>query len=167
MKELEKIAPEDRIFSDETGIDNNEVVITGWAPKGKRLYAKKRAVRSARLNIIAERNFKGELFAPLLFEGYCNADIFAEYLQQVLLSSLKPGQALIIDNAAFHKSKKITNLVEQAKCKILYLPPYSPDFNPIEHLWSPLKKKIRTLAASPDHFYDAAVETLFNMCTPQ
>jgi transposase len=105
-----------------------------------------------------------ELFAPLLFQGYCNSEIYFIYLKQVLIPALKPGQIVVIDNASFHKSKKITELVEKAQCKILFLPPYSPHFNPIEHLWAPLKKKIRVLFSSSQDFYDAAVQTLSIMC---
>ena len=133
--------------------------------KGERCFAKKPAKCSVRYNIVASLNSQNQLFAPLLFEGYCNAEIYATYLEKVLIPVLKPGQILIIDNASFHKSKKITNLVEQAQCKILFLPPYSPDFNPIEHFWSSLKNKIRTLVSSVHDFYDAAVQVLSITCS--
>ncbi len=153
------------MYSDETGIDDNEVISTGWAPKGQRCFAQKKAKCSVRYNIIAALNPLNELFAPLLFEGYCNAEIYATYLEQVLIPVLKPGQILIIDNASFHKSKKITALIEQAQCKIFFLPPYSPDFNPIEHFWSSIKHKIRTLFSFIHDFYDAAVQILSTTCS--
>jgi transposase len=71
---------------------------------------------------------------------------------------------LVIDNASFHKSRRITNLVAAAGCKIIFLPPYSPDLNPIEHQWSPLKTAIRSAAASAQNFWEAAVTTLEQAC---
>ena len=154
------------MYSDETGMDDNEIISTGWALRGQRCFAQKKAVCSVRYNIIAALNSQNELSAPFLFEGYCNSEIYATYLEKVLIPTLEPGQILIIDNASFHKSKKITALIEQAKCKILFLPPYSPDFNPIEHFWSAVKKKIRTLLALTNDLYDAAIKTLSAMCLP-
>ena len=73
---------------------------------------------------------------------------------------------LVIDNSSFHKSKKVTDLVEQAGCRVIFLPPYSPDLNPIEHHWAAIKSKIRKAAEEVKcDFYNAAVEVLHNMCT--
>jgi transposase len=100
----------------------------------------------------------------LIFEGYSNAAVYETYLEQVLIPRLQPGMVLIIDNARFHKSKKITELIESAQCKILFLPPYSPDFNPIECHWAAVKNKIRHLATKTKDFYSAAVQALGSMC---
>lgn len=105
------------------------------------------------------------LFAPFLFEGYSNNDIYATYIEHVLLPSLRPGMVLIIDNARFHKSKKIIELIESAGCKIIFLPPYSPDLNPIEHHWAAIKNSIRKAALIVHDFYEAAVQTLAQICS--
>ncbi len=78
--------------------------------------------------------------------------------------ALKPGMVVIIDNARFHKSKKTVELIEAAGCRIIFLPPYSPDFNPIEHFWAAIKNSIRRLAERSKDFYGAAVQVLENMC---
>lgn len=76
---------------------------------------------------------QGELIAPLTFEGSCNRLVFEKWLQEKLLPELKSGQTVILDNATFHKSQKIRELIESVGCELEYLPPYSPDLNDIEH----------------------------------
>jgi transposase len=73
---------------------------------------------------------------------------------------LRGGQAIIMDNATFHKSDRVREIIERANCKILYLPPYSPDLNPIEHYWAYLKKQVKKLALDNDNFYDNLVKAL-------
>ena len=72
---------------------------------------------------------------------------------------------LVIDNASFHKSKKTATLIEAAGCRLIFLPPYSPDFNPIEHHWVAVKNAIRKAAESVENFYAAAIQALSQMCT--
>jgi transposase len=163
LEEIKNIDPANIVYSDETGIDDNEVVSTGWAPRGKRCYVQKKAERKKRYNITAALNLNS-LFAPFIFEGYSNTAVYETYVKKVLVPSLRPGMVLIIDNASFHKSKKITELVESVGCKIKYLPPYSPDFNPIEHHWTAVKNAIRKAAQSIKNFFDASVKTLGEMC---
>lgn len=164
MEEIKDIDPADIVYSDETGIDDNEVVLTGWAPRGERCYAQKKAERKTRYNITAALNLNS-LFAPFIFEGYSNAPVYETYVEHVLVPSLRPGMVLIIDNASFHKSKKIIALIEAAGCRVIFLPPYSPDFNPIEHHWTAVKSAIRTAAQDIQDFYEAAIKALGDMCT--
>lgn len=151
------------VYSDETGIDDNEVVLTGWAPRGERCHAQKKAERKTRYNITAALNLN-QLFAPFLFEGYSNAIVYETYVERVLAPALKPGMVVIIDNASFHKSKRIIALIEAVGCRIIFLPPYSPDFNPIEHFWAAVKNAIRKAAESIKDFYGAAVHAIGKMC---
>jgi transposase len=151
------------VYSDETGIDDNEVILTGWAPRGERCHAQKKAERTTRYNITAALNLN-LLFAPFLFEGYSNALVYETYVERVLVPALKPGMVLIIDNASFHKSKRVVELVEAACCRIIFLPPYSPDFNPIEHHWAAVKHAIKKTAENVKDFYEAAIQALSQMC---
>ncbi len=73
---------------------------------------------------------------------------------------------VIIDNASFHKSKTIIQLIEAAGCSVLFLPPYSPNLNPIEHHWAAVKNAIRKAAEGAKCFYEAAVNILGEMCVP-
>ena len=83
---------------------------------------------------------------------------------QASMKSLKPGMVLIIDNARFHKSARTEQLIKEAGCRIIYLPPYTPEFNPIEQWWSPIKARIRRAAETFTDFYEAAVHVLGEMC---
>ncbi len=71
---------------------------------------------------------------------------------------------IVIDNASFHKSKKIIDLIKAVDCRIIFLPPYSPDFNPIEHHWAAVKNAIRKAAEKVKDFYEAAIIALGEMC---
>ena len=163
LEEIQNIDPTKIVYSDETGIDDNEVVLTGWAPRGKRCHAQKKAERKTRYNITAALNLN-QLFAPFLFEGYSNAAVYETYIERVLAPTLKPGMVLIIDNASFHKSKKVVDLIEAVGCKIIFLPPYSPDFNPIEHHWAAVKNAIRKAAETVKDFYEASVQAMGELC---
>jgi transposase len=70
--------------------------------------------------------------APMVFNGSCNTELFNAWVEQFLIKELKRGQVVIMDNAAFHKSLKTKELIESVGCKLIFLPPYSPDLNPIE-----------------------------------
>jgi transposase len=78
----------------------------------------------------------------MTFRGACNSILFIAWLEKMLIPELKAGQTVIMDNASFHKSPIVKNLIEAAGCKLVYLPPYSPDLNPIEKFWANLKRWI-------------------------
>lgn len=136
---------------DESGIDNRDDYGYGWNEKRQRFHALKAGKRSIRVSIIGALSQK-KLIAPLTFEGSCNRQVFEKWLEEMLLPSLLPSQTIILDNATFHKSEKIRALVESAKCELKYLPPYSPDFNQIEHQWFPIKNRVRKMASSSENF---------------
>lgn len=104
------------------------------------------------------------LFAPFLFEGYSNSSVYETYIEKVLVPVLEPKMVLVIDNARFHKSKKVVELLDKIQCKVMFLPPYSPDFNPIEHHWASVKNAIKRSAENIKDFYEAAVNALNKMC---
>lgn len=139
-------------------------MLTGWSPRGERCHAQKKAERKTRYNITAALNLN-LLFAPFLFEGHSNQTVYETYIERVLIPVLRPGMVVIIDNASFHKSKKVVTLIEKAQCRIIFLPPYSPDFNPIEHHWASVKTAIKRAAQNVNDFYEAAIQVLAQMCT--
>ena len=79
----------------------------------------------------------------MCFQGTCNTALFNSWLKQVLIPQLPVGKVLILDNATFHKSKESQEIVKKAKYRLMYLPPYSPDLNPIEKCWANLKNRVR------------------------
>jgi transposase len=100
--------------------------------------------RTARTSIIAGLNQKNTL-APWYFQGYCNMAVILTWVENELLPTLKTGMTVIWDNATFHKSPQIKTLIESIGCQLIFLPPYSPDLNPIEHYWASLKARLRRL----------------------
>jgi transposase len=98
--------------------------------------------KTNRLSVIAALNQK-KLIAPFRFEGYCDSEVITTWAKECLAPCLKSGQTVILDNASFHKASKIKAIVESAGCNLLYLPPYSPDLNPIEPYWGVMKARIR------------------------
>ena len=79
----------------------------------------------------------------MIFYGSCNTEVFNNWVENILIKELKIGQVVVMDNASFHKSIKTKELIESVGCTIMFLPPYSPQFNPIEKFWANMKKWIR------------------------
>lgn len=84
-----------------------------------------------------------KVFAPMTFTGYCNSSVVETWFKQVLVPTLKVGQVVILDNASFHRKARLQKLLEPLGCRLLALPPYSPDLNRIEPLWNQLKALIK------------------------
>ena len=139
---ISHIPKEDLIYVDESGIEEGTCKEHGWSKVGEVIPAKKSGKTYQRLNIIAGWS-EGKSHAPFTFYGSCNTEIFNLWLEKVLVPELKRGKVIILDNATFHKSKKTRELIENAGCKLIFLPPYSPDLNPIEKFWAKMKKWIR------------------------
>ena len=87
------------------------------------------------------------VFAPAVFDGPTDREVFRAYVQQILAPQLRHGDIVILDNLSSHKAAGIREAIEFAGAELLYLPPYSPDFNPIENMWSKLKTYLRSVAA--------------------
>ncbi len=130
------------MYVDQAGVDDTLDYEYGWCAESERFYALKLGHRTQRISMIAGWCNR-DIVAPLTFEGYCNTTLMTAWVQQVLVPELKPGQVVVMDNASFHKSATIQELIEQAGCKLLFLPPYSPDLNKIEKFWARLKHYLR------------------------
>lgn len=110
--------------------------------KGSIVYGSISGRRYRRESFVAGK-VESKIIAPFCYQGTCNTDLFNLWVERFLVPELKPGQVVIMDNATFHKSQKTKDLITSAKCELLFLPPYSPDLNPIEKFWANLKGKIR------------------------
>lgn len=154
LEQLATIEVQNIVYADEAGMDNRDEYDYGWNEKGERFEALKSGKRQGRVNMIAAYCNR-QLMAPFTLEGACNRSVFELWIETCLIPCLKPGQWLVIDNATFHKGGRIEALIEQAGCKVLYLPPYSPDFNKIEKCWSWIKSRIRHCLDQFDCLQDA------------
>jgi transposase len=155
---LSDYGKEDLIYIDEAGMDSNEGYPYGWSAKGERVWSKKSGKRESRLNFIGALSNK-QFLSPFIFNGYCDAKVFEAYLEKCLLPELSSKKIIIADNAAFHKSIKARELIEAKNCQLLFLPAYSPDLNPIEHEWFPIKNKIRQLL-DEGHTLESSADTV-------
>ncbi len=154
IAQLSTLPPEKIVYLDESGMDNRDEYDYGWNEKGQRFHALKSGRREGRVNIIAAL-CNQNLIAPFTVEGACNRTVFEIWLETCLLPRLEPGQVVVMDNATFHKGGRIQQLIQDAGCELLYLPPYSPDFNKIEQCWSCIKSRIRKKLAHFDCLRDA------------
>ncbi len=134
----------------------------GYCKIGQRFFALKEGKRTQRVSWIAGLK-QGKLFAPMTYEGACNRDLFEMWLSECLIPQLQRRDVIVIDNASFHHSQTIEEIVAEAGCEIWYLPPYSPDLNEIEHWWFVLKNWMRQRWNEFDSFRDC-VDTAFQYC---
>ena len=150
------------VYVDEAGVDNREDYAYGYCAVGQRFHALKSGKRTERVSWIAAL-CQGMLFAPMTFSGSCNLDLFEMWLEECLVPQLQPGDVIVIDNASFHRSQTIDEIVAEAGCEIWYLPAYSPDLNAIEHSWFVLKNWMRQRWDEFDSFRDC-VDAAFKHC---
>ena len=137
--------PEKLVFIDETWASTNMARRYSRALRGERLRAAVPRGHWKTTTFVAGLRLDG-VVAPLVLDGPINATAFEAYVEQFLAPTLKPGDIVVMDNLSSHKGPKVRALIEAVGAKLLYLPPYSPDFNPIEKLFSKLKALLRKAA---------------------
>jgi len=140
------VKPERLIFVDECGTHTSLSPIYGYAPRGERLRLSVPRKRGRNTTLLLSISLEG-MGPSLAVEGSTTARVFETYLQKVLAPSLKGGQFVVVDNLGAHRPKRIRELIEQRGCELVYLPAYSPDFNPIEEAFAKIKNLLRKAAA--------------------
>jgi transposase len=131
-------------YLDESGFDPRAVSESGWAPRGKRLAGKRVGKREKRLSIIALRNDDHKLLCPMTYTGTMTKEYFEWYLEKVS-KVLPKGSVIVLDNASCHTRLSLGPLLTTAGISLIYLPPYSPELNPIEKLWGSVKTRLKRI----------------------
>jgi len=161
LQELEKIPKEDIVYIDESGIPHQMINEYCWTKKGSEVIGEREGGKRGRTSVIASLH-GDNINVPMMYEGTMNGELFLYWLKNMFVHSLTKGQVVVMDNAAIHKVKQVVEIIEGAGCTLLYLPPYSPDFNPIENYWAVMKSHIRKIRDKFEDINDAIMETLKN-----
>jgi transposase len=141
-----EIATDRLVFVDEMGANTSLASLYAWSPRGERARCSVPRNRGPNTTLLASMTSEG-MGACLAVEGATTRIVFEAYIEKVLLPSLRYGQVVVMDNLSAHKGERIRELIESAGCKLFYLPPYSPDFSPIEEAFSKVKGLLRKAEA--------------------
>jgi transposase len=140
------VDPRKLVFVDEMGTNTSLSPRYAYSPKGRRAYAEVPRNRGANTTLLASMSLEG-MGPCLAVEGPTTAVVFEAYVEKVLAPSLRHGQIVVVDNLGAHKGESVRELIEKRGCQLLYLPPYSPDYNPIEEAFSKIKGALRKAQA--------------------
>lgn len=157
--------PERLVFIDETWASTNMARRHGRCRRGERLRASVPHGHWKTTTFVAGLRRTG-MVAPMVLDGPINRDAFHAYVEQVLVPELDPGDVVVMDNLSSHKAPAVREMIEAAGASLLYLPPYSPDFNPIEQAFSKLKAHLRKAAARTIHGLWNAIGRILDLYSP-
>jgi transposase len=134
------------VFVDECSTNTSLSPIYGWSRRGQRVYFEAPRNRGANVTLLSSMSVEG-MGPSLAVEGATTKAVFETYVERVLACALKPGQIVVMDNLSSHKGSRVRELIEGRGCELVYLPPYSPDLNPIEEAFAKLKALLRRAGA--------------------
>ncbi len=134
------------MFIDETWAKTNMAPLRGWGPRGDRLKAKAPFGHWKTMTFIAALR-RERIDAPCLFDGPINGEVFLVWVQTFLVPTLRAGDVVVMDNLGSHRGKRVRQAIRQAGARLVFLPKYSPDLNPIEQVFSKLKHLLRKAQA--------------------
>ena len=153
------------IFIDETWAKTNMTRLRGRAPVGQRLLAKTPHGHWKTTTLIAALDGRG-IRCSTVVDGAVNADVFEAFVEQVLVPQLRVGDVIVMDNLSSHKRRRVRELIEAAGAVVLFLPPYSPDLNPIENIFAKVKQCLRSLACRTREALWSAMQRVLDQVTP-
>lgn len=160
------IAPERLVFLDESGVTTSMTRFYARSVGGRRIHEATPGGHWKIMTILGAMSLEG-MIATMHIEEATDADIFLTYVEQVLCPALKPGAVVVLDNLSSHKVSRVEQLIHAAGAELLYLPPYSPDLNPIEKAWSKLKQLLRTAKARTSEALELAIAEALKLITPE
>jgi len=158
-------SPERVVFIDETAVKTNLTRLCGWAARGERLVMDAPFGSWGTQTLIAGLTTDA-LIAPWVIKGAMDGPAFAAYVREVLVPEIEPGTVVILDNLATHRNKEAVAALRDHGCWFLYLPPYSPDLNPIEQAFSKLKAHLRRIGARSFTAVFQAIGEICNLYEP-
>jgi transposase len=150
------LAPEQLIFIDESGLSTKMARLRGWAREGERCHAAIPHGHWKTITFVGGLTLSG-ILAPMLLDAPMDGECFRAWVEQMLIAALKPDDIVVMDNLAAHKVAGVRQAIENAGARLLFLPPYSPDLNPIENAFAKLKAIVRAAAARSFDALNAAV----------
>jgi transposase len=144
---MSSIDPERMVFVDECSTNTSLAPLYGWARRGERVHQKVPRNWGKNVTLLSSIAKKVGMGASMVVEGSTDTKVFEAYLTEVLCPTLEEGQVVVMDNLSSHKGRRVRELIEGKRCELIYLPSYSPDFNPIEQAFSKLKSYLREACA--------------------
>lgn len=141
--EVKEVNPKDLIFIDETGMNTALTRSHARAPIGVRAYGYRPYRKGKNLTLIGAITLSGFL-GGMTVDGGTDGSVFRTFVEKILVPRLWPGAVVVMDNLSSHQVKGVQEMIEATGAKVIYLAPYSPDFNPIENYWSKLKEYLRS-----------------------
>ena len=165
LAEIQQIPVEDLVFIDESGVTTNMVRRFARALGGCRAIGRAPAGRYEKLTLIGAIALSG-LLALMTIPASTDSAVFLAFIREVLVPELRPGQVVVLDNLSPHKEPKVRKAIEDAGCRVIFLPPYTPEWNPIEPCWSKMKEFLRSRAATTRDALEAAVADAMEAVTP-
>lgn len=145
-EQLKEVPLKDVVVLDESYATTQFTRLRGRCPRQERLIASVPHGHWKTLTMLAAITIEGVLAAASI-DAATDSEIFTSFIRDVLVPTLRPGMVVVMDNLPAHKVVAVRQTIETAKCRLVYLPPYSPDFSPIENIWSKVKQSLRTNAA--------------------
>ncbi len=154
------------VFIDEFGATTNMTRRYARGPRGQRVVCKTPHGHWKILTTIAALDING-IRTACCFDGATDTEMFVAFVETLLMPTLKPGQIVVMDNLSAHQSPRVDQLIESVGARVMRLPPYSPDFNPIENAISKMKSLLRKLARRSMEDLESAIATAMGTITPQ
>lgn len=161
---IRTIAPERLIFLDESGVTTSMTRLYARALSGQRIHEATPGGHWKIMTILGAISLRG-MIATMTIEAATDTEIFLAYVEQVLCPALRPGDVVVMDNLSSHKVSGVSRLIAAAGAEVLYLPPYSPDLNPIEKAWAKLKQMLRTAKARTKEVLEQAIAEALQLIT--
>jgi transposase len=150
------------VFVDEMGAHTSLAPLYGYSPRGRRTFFEIPRNRGTNTTLLSSMSLEG-MGPSMAIEGSTTKEVFEAYIEHFLAPALKSGQIVVMDNLSAHKGERVRRLIEDRGCTLLYLPPYSPDLNPIEEAFSKIKQLLRAIGARTKEALVEAIGKVLDM----